>query len=136
MKFDACPVEPPGSGSGPLSISTSSSHPSSARCPTRQLPTIPAPITTAFARSGTVCEPDPVCFPIPANSANYGTRVKRRTASGGRSDSIWTTCAATISHSPRTEGTRAGHGPELSDAHAGVHQSGEPVQPLSKWQRD
>ena len=122
-----------------VSISTSSSHPSSARCPTRQLPTIPAPITTTFARSGTACEPDPGCFPIPANSANYGTRVKRRTASGGRSDSIWTTCAATISHHaqvPRTEGTRSGHGPELSDAHASVHQSGEPVQPLSKCQRD
>ena len=31
MKLDACPVEPPGLGSGPLSISTSSLHPSRAR---------------------------------------------------------------------------------------------------------
>ena len=52
MKFDAWPVEPPGLGSGPFSISTRSSHPSSARCPTRQFPTMPAPITAIVARAG------------------------------------------------------------------------------------
>jgi hypothetical protein len=31
MKFEAWPVEPPGLGSGPLSISTRSRHPSAAR---------------------------------------------------------------------------------------------------------
>ena len=31
MKLDACPVEPPGLGNGPLSISTSWLHPSRAR---------------------------------------------------------------------------------------------------------
>jgi hypothetical protein len=31
MKFDACPVEPPGFGSGPLSIRTRSCQPSLAR---------------------------------------------------------------------------------------------------------
>ena len=31
MKLDACPVEPPGLGSGPLSICTMSCHPSLAR---------------------------------------------------------------------------------------------------------
>ena len=57
MKFDAWPVEPPGLGSGPLSIRTRSFQPRRARCPTRQLPTIPAPMTTAcaFARQGTRC---------------------------------------------------------------------------------
>ena len=49
MKLDACPVEPPGLGSGPLSTSTRSVQPSRARCPTRQLPTMPAPITTQLA---------------------------------------------------------------------------------------
>ncbi len=53
-KFDAWPVEPPGSGSGPLSTSRMSRRPSSARCRTRLLPTMPAPITTISARSGTV----------------------------------------------------------------------------------
>ncbi len=52
MKFDACPVEPPGFGSGPLSSSTRSVQPSSARWPTRLLPTMPAPITTARAVAG------------------------------------------------------------------------------------
>ena len=56
MKFDAWSVEPPGLGSGPLSISSRSSHPSSARCPTRQLPTIPAPITAIVARAGSTRE--------------------------------------------------------------------------------
>ncbi len=57
MKLDAWPVEPPGFGSGPLSIRTRSVQPRRARCPTRQLPTIPAPITTARAVAGS---PDPV----------------------------------------------------------------------------
>src|SRR3954447_17382052 len=52
MKFDACPVLPPGLGSGPLSSRTMSVQPSHERCPTRQLPTIPAPMTTACARGG------------------------------------------------------------------------------------
>src|SRR4051795_1623128 len=52
MKFDACPVEPPGFGSGPLSSSTRSVHPSSARWYARLLPTMPAPTTTAPARAG------------------------------------------------------------------------------------
>ena len=54
MKFDACPVEPPGFGSGPLSINTMSVQPSLARWPTRQLPTIPAPMITHLAVVGTV----------------------------------------------------------------------------------
>ena len=52
MKFDACPVEPPGLGRGPFSMRTRSCQPSRARCPTRQLPTIPAPITTTLALVG------------------------------------------------------------------------------------
>ena len=76
MKFDAWPVEPPGSGSGPLSISTSSSQPSSARCPTRQLPTIPAPITTTLARPGSAREPDPVALSMPANGGSFAQVVK------------------------------------------------------------
>src|SRR3954469_7577024 len=53
MKFEACPVEPPGFGSGPLSIWTMSVHPSRARWCTRLLPTMPAPITTTRAEGGT-----------------------------------------------------------------------------------
>src|SRR5215469_5563142 len=53
MKFDACPVDPPGLGIGPLSTRTTSRQPSRARWCTRLLPTIPAPITTALARAGT-----------------------------------------------------------------------------------
>src|SRR5215208_676858 len=53
MKFDACPVEPPGLGSGPLSIRTRSLQPSRARWCTKLLPTMPAPITTARAVAGT-----------------------------------------------------------------------------------
>src|SRR3954451_24801414 len=53
MKFDACPVEPPGLGSGPLSIWTMSVQPSSARWWTRLLPTMPAPMTTQRADEGT-----------------------------------------------------------------------------------
>jgi hypothetical protein len=52
MKFEAWPVEPPGFGSGPLSIRTRSFQPSRARWPTRQLPTMPAPITTHLAWAG------------------------------------------------------------------------------------
>ena len=54
MKFDACPVDPPGLGSGPLSSWTISRHPSRARWYTRLLPTMPAPITTTRALLGTV----------------------------------------------------------------------------------
>ena len=53
MKFDACPVDPPGLGIGPLSTRTTSRQPSRARWWTRLLPTIPAPMTTALARAGT-----------------------------------------------------------------------------------
>ena len=49
MKFDAWPVEPPGLGSGPLSICTMSVQPRRLRWPTRQLPTMPAPMMTTFA---------------------------------------------------------------------------------------
>ncbi len=54
MKFDACPVEPPGLGSGPLSSWTMSRQPSRARWYTRLLPTMPAPMTTTRALLGTV----------------------------------------------------------------------------------
>src|SRR3954452_4749792 len=53
MKFEACPVEPPGLGSAPLSIWTMSRQPSRARWWTRLLPTMPAPITTTRAVGGT-----------------------------------------------------------------------------------
>ena len=52
MKFDACPVEPPGFGSGPLSIWTTSVQPSRVRWYERLLPTMPQPITTARAFAG------------------------------------------------------------------------------------
>src|SRR2546423_8244726 len=52
MKFDAWPVEPPGFGNGPLSSWTRSVQPSSASQPTRLLPTMPPPITTALAPAG------------------------------------------------------------------------------------
>ena len=52
MKFDACPVEPPGFGSGPFSSRTRSAQPRRARwCATLE-PTMPAPITTALAEEG------------------------------------------------------------------------------------
>src|SRR3954470_17688956 len=54
MKFEAWPVEPPGFGSGPLSIWTMSVQPRRLRWPTRQLPTMPAPMITQFACVGTV----------------------------------------------------------------------------------
>ena len=53
MKFDACPVEPPGLGSAPLSICTTFFHPSRVRWWTRLLPTMPAPMTTTSAVAGT-----------------------------------------------------------------------------------
>ncbi len=64
MKFDACPVEPPGLGSGPLSIWTMSRQPSRARWCTRLLPTMPAPMTTTRAVDGTEAMDGPlsVCF--------------------------------------------------------------------------
>ncbi len=52
MKLEACPVEPPGFGIGPLSTRTRSRHPSRARWQARLLPTMPAPIMTALARAG------------------------------------------------------------------------------------
>src|SRR5918996_2953768 len=52
MKLEACPVEPPGLGSGPLSIRTRSPQPRRARWWTRLLPTMPAPMTTARAVPG------------------------------------------------------------------------------------
>ena len=59
MKFDACPVDPPGLGSGPLSSWTMSVQPSSARWWTRLLPTMPAPMTTTLAVAGTVATGTP-----------------------------------------------------------------------------
>ncbi len=70
MKLDACPVEPPGFGIGPLSTRTRSRQPSRARWCTRLLPTMPAPITTALARAGrsviTLIPPVLVCRCAPA----------------------------------------------------------------------
>ncbi len=54
MKLEAWPVDPPGLGSGPLSICTMSRQPSRARWCTRLLPTMPAPMTTTRAVAGTV----------------------------------------------------------------------------------
>ncbi len=54
MKFDACPVEPPGFGSGPLSSRTTSDQPCSVRWYASELPTMPQPITTARASVGNV----------------------------------------------------------------------------------
>src|SRR5688572_13044199 len=65
MKFDACPVDPPGFGSGPLSSRTMSDQPCSARWNARLLPTIPAPITTAPALPGRplIRPPVPLRYP-------------------------------------------------------------------------
>src|ERR1700716_3535591 len=52
MKLDACPVEPPGLGSGPLSSRTMSRQPRRQRWKATLLPTMPHPITTARARTG------------------------------------------------------------------------------------
>ena len=49
MKLEACPVEPPGLGSGPWSSWTMLRQPSRARWWTRLLPTMPAPMTTQSA---------------------------------------------------------------------------------------
>ncbi len=57
MKFDACPVEPPGFGSAPLSSRTMSRQPRRAKCQAMLLPTIPAPMMTTFARSGSAPMP-------------------------------------------------------------------------------
>ena len=54
MKFEACPVDPPGFGSGPLSSSTTSDQPWSVRWNATLLPTIPQPMTTARAWRGSV----------------------------------------------------------------------------------
>ena len=61
MKLDAWPVEPPGLGSGPLSICTMLRQPRRARCHTRLLPTMPAPMTTTRADVGTVAMLTPRC---------------------------------------------------------------------------
>ena len=61
MKLEACPVDPPGFGIGPLSTSTRSRQPSRARWQTRLLPTIPAPMMTALARPGESLMADPRC---------------------------------------------------------------------------
>src|SRR5690625_6880680 len=80
MKFDACPVEPPGSGNGPLSSSTMSRQPCSARWYTSEFPTMPAPMTTALARSGTSLMIAPWCCEVPvlvavlASTIHPGTR--------------------------------------------------------------
>ena len=60
MKFEACPVEPPGFGSGPLSIIVMSVTPRRVRWYARLLPTIPAPMTTTL-----------LLFPAPAMSARW-----------------------------------------------------------------
>src|ERR671915_1043395 len=52
MKLEAWPVEPPGFGSGPLSIWTISVQPRRARWHARPFPTIPAPMTTTRALLG------------------------------------------------------------------------------------
>jgi hypothetical protein len=49
---EACPVEPPGLGSGPLSTRTMSRQPRRARCQARPLPTMPAPMMTTRACDG------------------------------------------------------------------------------------
>src|SRR5918999_350436 len=52
MKLEAWPVEPPGFGSGPVSIWTISVQPRRARWHARPFPTIPAPMTTTRALLG------------------------------------------------------------------------------------
>src|SRR5690242_5394699 len=54
MKFEAWPVDPPGLGSGPLSIRRMSRQPWRARWYARLFPTMPAPMTTARADAGKV----------------------------------------------------------------------------------
>src|SRR5260370_26402377 len=52
MKFEAWPVDPPGLGSGPLSMRTTSRQPSRHRWYATLLPTMPHPITTTRAWAG------------------------------------------------------------------------------------
>src|SRR6185312_12497646 len=83
MKLEACPVEPPGFGIGPLSTSTRSRQPRRARWQARLLPTMPAPMMTALARAGVCvmplirqsCRPAPGArreLPRPRRPANSG----------------------------------------------------------------
>ena len=77
MKFDACPVEPPGLGRAPLSICTMSRQPSFARWYTRLLPTMPAPITTQRALCGTVAmgSPQPSRCCVMRNVMRYAKQL-------------------------------------------------------------
>src|SRR5262249_54847397 len=59
MKLDACPVEPPGFGIGPLSTRTRSRHPSRARCQARLLPPLRAPTPPGLAGAGASVLPYP-----------------------------------------------------------------------------
>src|SRR5918998_1568706 len=75
MKFDACPVEPPGLGSGPLSIRTRSPQPRRARWWTRLLPTMPAPMTTARAVPGSApAAPDCSSTEVTSGSVAMGRK--------------------------------------------------------------
>src|SRR3954465_12882937 len=75
MKFDAWPVLPPGFGSGPLSSRTMSVQPNRERWPTRQLPTMPAPMTTACARGGSS-----VTAEVPTTGRRAGPPAARTSA--------------------------------------------------------
>ena len=57
MKFDACPVDPPGLGRGPLSISVTSRWPNATRWWATLLPTIPAPMITTRAAGASARPP-------------------------------------------------------------------------------
>src|SRR6185436_4855577 len=77
MKFEACPVDPPGLGSGPLSSSTMFRHPCSARWYAMLLPTMPAPITTTSARAGSApirTSSTPRCCDVPAEDTPTSVR--------------------------------------------------------------
>src|SRR3954454_5709839 len=89
MKFDACPVLPPGLGSGPLSSRTMSVQPSRERCPTRQLPTIPAPMTTACACGGRS---------VTAGFPTTGTRPRPRRGVDRPGDPRWAFLYAPAPH--------------------------------------
>src|SRR5215210_965638 len=69
MKFEAWPVEPPGFGNVPFSIWTMSRHPRRARWKTRLLPTMPPPMTTTRARSGSWLILSPRSLDTPRRSA-------------------------------------------------------------------
>ena len=75
MKFEACPVDPPGLGSGPWSSCTMSVQPSSARWWTRLLPTMPAPMTTTLAVAGTVAMETPAVLRIMQRMRNVKLRT-------------------------------------------------------------